>query len=382
MMQPAPKTHRLTWKQRLALVILPTLCLFVAGEGAARLVFFLRSDYDVRYLIVPFGSGRSLVGDTYVHKPETSYLRLDPCTGRMIRFTSNAQGGRGANWKLERSPGTIRWVCIGDSSAYGVNSPDEATWPALLEQSLQTRYRTSAEVFNAGLPGHSMEDFIFFFENRLIPYRADRVLIYGAWNNTLMPKASQVSTNVRRLHTHSFLGRLVGSVYNRSMLYTYLLEKVYFLRISWGDRTLPDVGRFKRQLEKFIAIIREHETEPILVLQMVEPLQNRSLQAFLKELRTLDFKEASQVRATFLSAVEREESQQYDRVTWLRVYQTQLLLEITRRVGRRLGVRVLDPQEGFSRYTGSAPLFCDVVHLSDMGNRVLAEQVARQLIQS
>lgn len=315
-----------------------------------------------------------LARSAYVHKPEDSYTRLDPCTGRMIRFTSNKQGGRGAEWTIAYPPDVTRLICMGDSSVYGVNNPDEATWPALLE-----KIAASTEVFNAGLPGHSMQDFIFFFHNKIAQYNADKVLLYGAWNNTLMPGASQVATNVRRLHTNSILGQLVSGLYNRSTLYTYLLEKVYFLRAGLGDDTLPDVDNFRRKLEQFIEVVRSSGAEPVLVLQMVEPLQNQSVQYFLRGLRTLNLTDARQVRATLINAVENEKSLEYDRVTWLRVYQTQLLLEVTRRVGSRLRVQVVDPSAGFAEYNGIESLFCDAVHLSDSGNLVLAEQVAKQV---
>ena len=69
----------------------------------------------------------------------------------MVRI--NNFGFRGKDIKLEKDPGTVRILMIGDSFTFGVGAENDETIPYLFEQNLKRR-GINAEVINAGV-GHS-----------------------------------------------------------------------------------------------------------------------------------------------------------------------------------------------------------------------------------
>jgi hypothetical protein len=48
-------------------------------------------------------------------------------------------------------------------------------------------------------------------------------------------------------------------------------------------------------------------------------------------------------------------------------------------VGIEYGVQVIDPRPAFAHAARGAELFCDMVHLRDEGNRLLARAIAEHL---
>ena len=72
---------------------------------------------------------------------------------------SNSLGFRSPEFSLQRSPGTLRVVCFGDSSTFGIGSTMQDTWPSQLQSIIENDYRFTdfgdVEVINADVPGYS-----------------------------------------------------------------------------------------------------------------------------------------------------------------------------------------------------------------------------------
>lgn len=365
-----------TWKQKAILALLPVGLLLLA-EGTARALYFFRSGFDARYLIAPVGGVRIPV--VYPMGPQWTYSEYLPRLGKTLTFTVNREGGRGRDWPSKKPAGTRRIAAVGASSTFGMTNPDGSTWPAFLERALQARPEgRGVQVLNAGLPGYALKDFTRFFQDTLARYEPDTVLYYEGWNDTLLPVNAQVHHNVRRFQTRSPIGRLSFFLYGRSMLYTYLLEKAQFSVAAAKKWIAPDTEAFRTELIQFVRAVQSQGAVPILVLQVLEPEGRTPVAAFERALRGMDLNDASAVEKHILQAIQRDSSAA-DPLTKLRVYQAGVLLEVVRRTGQDLGIQVIDPRPSFARYAGSEPLFDDVVHLTDLGNRILAEVIAEQL---
>lgn len=358
---------------RALLALLPTLFLLTMGEAAARGVYFLRNHYDTRYLIAPMGGVQVPV--VFPLDPKKSYTEFDPCSGRRITFTINRQGGRGRDWETAKPRGTVRVAALGGSSTFGVNNPDDATWPAYLEGFLRER-RSGLEVLNAGFPGYALKDFNEFVAQKLPSYAPDWILYYEGWNDTDSPVATSVHHRVRRLNEQTWFGGISSFLYRRSMLYTYFLEKTQFVRAAREQGLLPRVGPFETELERFVHLARQANATPVFILQVLQPYRSASVTWLQQELKTADLQNQKELEGLVRKALARDSRTDYDSLTKLRVYQTQVLREAVRRTGQRLQVPWVDPQPAFLRQAGSEPLFCDVVHLSDSGNRLLARVIA------
>jgi lysophospholipase L1-like esterase len=364
------RRFKLSAAHLLAISLLPTVFLLLLGESGARAYYFFSNGYDYRYLAAPLGGVRVPV--VYPAEPGQTHTRLDPCSRREITFTVN-ELGRGPNPMVAKPGNTARVIAVGASSTFGVNNPDEATWPAFLEDALRRRYGEAVEVLNAGKPGYQLEDFVYAFSKQLIQYQPDMVVFYEAWNDTHLPIPSQVHHQVRRFNEYTGIGRLASWLYARSLLYTYLLEKTQFLLVTRSkEGPVPRIGRFQTQLEGFIQLLRKHKVTPVLVLQVYDTPPEPSI-------RDLRLDDSEEVRALILKLANANARTTYDQLTKIRVYQAQVLVEVVRRTGAALGVQVIDPRPTFAQYRETAPLFCDVVHLTDRANQLLAQTIAEQL---
>lgn len=345
--RPLPLIHRI------AIAVLPALILLWVGEMGARLYF---------------GQG---VSPTKTEQDSAS----DP--QRTIAI--NRLGLRGAEWKLEKTPGVPRVLVAGGSATFGRTNSDDATWPVFLEQTLRAQTGRAIECLNAGQSSYGLEDFTELFRRKLFQYKPDVVIYCDSWNDTDLPTAAQVHHNIRRFHAYSGLNQLTGWLYNRSVLYTRLLEKIQFTLVSRKSGVAPDVELFRNRLEGYVRLVRKQGATPVFVIQMLEPFRSESIARLRQALHDLNLEDRAAVRQLLLEAVQQGELSPYSVPIQFRLYQTQVLQEVVRRTGKNLGIRVIDPQPFFLDYRGSSPLFSDVVHLSNPGNRVLAQAVAQGL---
>lgn len=110
----------------------------------------------------------------------------------------NALGYRGQDIDLEKPPGVVRILCIGDSGTFGQFVNEEDTMPALLEGLLR-REGLSVEVINGGVLGTTILDqqqfvqrgmalkpdmvLLTFSENDIVDLAADTPLYVGLERN-------------------------------------------------------------------------------------------------------------------------------------------------------------------------------------------------------
>ena len=93
----------------------------------------------------------------------------------------NENGFRGRRIEVQKRPGVIRIICVGDSTTFGLGVDVKETYSHVLEQSLISR-GLNAEVFNAGIPGTNLWQQLLLFERRLLKYKPDLVILYSAPN--------------------------------------------------------------------------------------------------------------------------------------------------------------------------------------------------------
>ena len=367
-LHPAPRVPR-----RVAIGLLLIFVFLLLGELVTRAYYFYLHGYTPHYLTIPFGSGSKTGLPENPYKVGKTVYGTDPCFGRKITFTVNEQGGRGKEWTIAKRPGTLRIITLGASSTFGSDSPDWATWPAFLEGVLRRRYGANIEVLNASWPGVRIAYLLHWFTKELYRYDPDMVIYYEGWNDTPMEPSSEVDANVMHIHSFTWFGPLVSWLHYRSMLYTYLLEKTqFYLAKRYKDAIIPRIRYFQREIKRFIELTRQHKAIPVLVLQAnsskLEP-----------EIRDLRLEDQHAIRAVILTAADANTRSDFDPPTKIRLYQAQILVEVVRRTGEALGVQVIDPRLALTHARETAPVFCGPIHLTDLGNQILAHYIAEQL---
>jgi lysophospholipase L1-like esterase len=101
----------------------------------------------------------------------------------------NRAGHRGADFALERRPGTFRIAVLGDSVAYGYSVPLAETFPALLEGSLnRSAGDRRFEVLNFSVIGYGTEAELELYRTKVRSYRPDLVLLAYVLNDPIPPQ--------------------------------------------------------------------------------------------------------------------------------------------------------------------------------------------------
>ncbi len=350
------------WAKIAVFALLPTLLLAATAEVVVRIVLTARYG-RIDYLIAPFGRGARAQAAYPGGDLRQTVTHYDPCSGRQLTYTLSPDGGRGAHWTPAREPGTRRVLVVGESSTFGVNSPDDATWPAQLEAAYR-RAGVPVEVLNGGQGGAGLAALIAKLELWLPRYGPEVVIYYGAHND-----ANPDTQRMQMLHEGSALRRLARGLYYRSMLYTYLIEKIHLV----GQTTpgaAPDREAFRGKLETMFALIRRYKARPVVVLQATQV----SVEAEAAAAAGLD---AASLAERLTSLAARSAREDRDRIHRLRALKTQVLVEIARETARARDAAVIDPRAALA--DGAGGFFCDEIHMTDRGNAVLADSVAHEL---
>lgn len=136
------------------LALLLLVALLGAVEGALRLLGIGSPPADVLRL-----PGQPIPEKAITVWDPDLYYRLRPSTAVFGRYNVNRHGVRGPEYDDAKPPGTLRLLCAGDSSTFGLGVGDDETWPAFTARILGGLLEGSArvEAINFGVPGYSTE---------------------------------------------------------------------------------------------------------------------------------------------------------------------------------------------------------------------------------
>lgn len=88
-------------------------------------------------------------------------------------FSTNRRGARGQReYAVPKPAATVRIVALGDSFTFGQGMPDEATWPAQLEERLP-----NTEVVNLGERGYGHDQMYYALQDDGVPLQPDAVIL-------------------------------------------------------------------------------------------------------------------------------------------------------------------------------------------------------------
>lgn len=94
----------------------------------------------------------------------TAEARESPGPEPGLTYRVNQHGYRGEEFSWEKPAGATRVLIYGGSTVFDIKANHGEDWPRLVQELLRTHGLTSAEVINAGVPGHaSFDSFGRFF---------------------------------------------------------------------------------------------------------------------------------------------------------------------------------------------------------------------------
>ncbi len=174
-------------------------------------------------LLLRFPMGNAAIKDLYRYELDDGRcFGLDPgaevvYTGWLLRIPPvehavNSRGYRGPSRPLEKPPGTVRILLVGDSYTFGVGMPEEDTIAAQLEDVLEASLPRPVEVLNFGVPGVNLEETFEQYERFASRWEHDLVLYLLFRNDLDEPQCDETSTNrweVASLLRNVYLARVI-----------------------------------------------------------------------------------------------------------------------------------------------------------------------------
>ena len=141
-------------------------------------------------------------------------------------FTTNSRGLRDREHSIEKPPGTLRVVVLGDSFAWGYGVNDDVVFPRLLESQL-----AGVEVINLGVAGYGLRQEFAYLKLEGMRYEPDLVILALCMNDlsdlpsgTLQP-ASPASHGDPDAGLDMFR-RLKAFLNSHSALYSFVISRV------------------------------------------------------------------------------------------------------------------------------------------------------------
>lgn len=396
--------------KKIVFALLPLVLLVFIAESAARLKLYFQHGKNAYYLKAPLGR-EAYLNSRQDHSPAEGVVEYQLKIDHFFDEASKAkeagqqwdEWSRGANWYYKHKPGTfvaprpysygvyainslgfrgkelvspkkastVRIFCLGESSTFGLESPDEETWPARLERYLNggSGNKKRFEVVNAAFGGFSSLNMLNLIRYELINYQPDVFLLYAGINDLNIERNYKKSANRLLVRLHELL------YYRLSMAYTLLVEKggvllqknpipITVYSSTAKESFLSNVARIvelsKKQGIQVVVIRQLINVKPVLMLE-----DTLTMSAF----RTI------------------ERSGQHDEfgvplADYLPAYRHAELMTALQDLSSKHDVAFFDFRKQFleSRQAGIQPFF-DYVHLTPRGNKVLARLVAGALLE-
>ena len=367
---PASRSRAKTLLFVCALTILGTVGLVLAAEFVVRVKFAL-AHKDAAYLvrgILPV-KGRTAPRTTVQGQPIPAGAQAGPmriatgngttqwndCAQRDIFYRVNSAGGRGPEWVVQKPAGSIRILAIGESSTFGSANAEDHTWPTLLGNAL-TSQGVKVDMLNFGIPGQRIKGMVKLLPAVLDKYHPDVVAHYAGFNETWVD--AEVPAFL------SFLNY-------RSMLYTYIYEKMYFRAEASAQRLVPDTRTYEKDFTALVKAARDRGARVVVIQQAVSggatAREGAACAAKWSDEETLK---------TCLNDLMAQPDPRYSRLVRTRMFKTVVLQRVLADVAAREGVSVFDPRGVLFEGSNGRHLFCDEIHPTDQGNDVLVDAIA------
>jgi lysophospholipase L1-like esterase len=205
--------------------------------------------------------------------PMWSWIVYDPLTLRRNKpdFVENdvhinSLGFRGDEITREKPPGTLRIVCIGDSTTFGIwrEAPFvmrfTVNYPVALERRLRAGGDQHVEVINAGVLGYTTAEGLALYLTRILELHPDVITVRLGNNDHGLLGSTEVPPLAGE-REYEIMSRIPGPAYRLDLT---LLAFHAFRRLQ-AARPQPDASekhvplpQFERNLRRFVDQSRAH----------------------------------------------------------------------------------------------------------------------------
>jgi hypothetical protein len=281
--------------------------------------------------------------------------------------TWDANCFRGDRVTLETNAAEFRVVFLGGSTVQGFQSDEEMMTAQFKQFFRHTPPGKQLTVVNAGRAGFDSRRILEDYRSRVSRFPIDLVLYYEAWNE--QPTDVKPSMKADRIIAH-VRNPLHATLYQRSLLYTYLVEKYAFLATAGAKFWKIDVGTLRTSFNELAREVRRGGTRFVFITQVIR------FPRMWKGVDTFDFQAVN----TLLDRLKADPRYVYD-VTEISALNQRLAVLYTLGLCQDQGVpaiNLIEPVEALGD-AGRAELFMDLGHLTVKGDRVIGGLIASRL---
>lgn len=312
-----------------------------------------------------FGSSSASVRDPMiVYNPEWELWTPKPgyqVRGSTFHISINSHGFRGDEFSIAKPPNTIRIVCLGASTTFSGEASNATTWTHLLQEQIQEDFpHVKVEVINAAVPGYVAADNLKNLRHRVLSLEPDLVIYYEL-NNEIVKDTAQLAR--ARGMAPSSQPPILRTIVDHSLL-ANLVDKN--LKIYWrGQSTNQRIDAVPPSLPTHF--IGELDEMRRLLSERGVPLV---LSTFIVKYRR------DQDRATQIANADVA----FYYMPWMSIDGMLHAMDVYNQAildyAKNNGVAVIDDRFAVP---ADAAHFVDCMHLSPLGNAVMATRFARGL---
>jgi hypothetical protein len=284
--------------------------------------------------------------------------------GATIHIKINSLGFRGPEFSREKPPNTFRIVCLGASTTFSSEaSSNAAIWTQRLQDKLQAAYPdTRIEVINAAVGGYVASDNLKNLTHRVLPLDPDVVIYYEA-NNEIVKDTQELAASRGLLGPN---GRRQSAFVSQMSRFSLTFDLAY----------------------KNLVILMRSRTQAQGAIDRVPPELPARFIGVLDDMRSaLAARGVPLVVSTFIVKYRRDQPRPtqianadvaFYYMPWMSIEGMLDAMDVYNTAivdyGRRKGLPVVDDRNVIP---ADADHFADCMHLTDMGNEMMAERFFR-----
>lgn len=325
--------------------------------------------------------GAEVVLRVWANYFRVAYLTYDPVRERpalvpnaRIKNNSenvaiNSKGFVGPEFDKKKPADTIRIMALGDSCTFA-GGWYETTYSGILARFLKERHPNKRiEVINAGISGFNSEFALARLKDELLEYEPDMVTLYIGWNDLM--KTNPANPVTIQQYKYSGLWRSLNESY---LVKAYSKVLFYYLRPLLMKPKLDGDPEGVTAYDNFVPAVYQSN-----VAAIATTLQAQGIQALFM------------TRPTAVRLGMTQNDIQVEHIFFpyfAGAYSLERFLSLHQTYNRSMGevahrhqVPLVDLDATFNQLNKS-PLFQDTMHLSDEGNRVVAEALVESVERS
>jgi lysophospholipase L1-like esterase len=287
-------------------------------------------------------------GKLEIYQPDPAlYWKLKPSQDCYTKIGHkpvhiNSRSTRGKEFQIQKQPGTLRILCLGDSRTFGWGLSEAETYSGVLETLFHAEHK-AVEVINAGVNAWSFPQMLVYFRETAAQYEPDFVILGEAnpWTQFSEKNSPQfVKKFMTRVRLKNFLRRfaIYHFVVEVKLKDFYEKHRTRFIPVDPSNDNL-----FKEQQQADPAALFQAAIEGLCQLS-----QSRGIKPILLYLPSLD-----EAKATEMPVV----------------------LKAKQAVSQKLNVPLIDLTPEVRTNANTLYLEADPVHFNESGNRIIARRL-------